>query len=198
MRKVLAINITHLLLIAITACVLSFSFSLAVPASAATPGSAADPLVTQEWVDDYIQKSFEPLSQRLDLLEQKLGGRVDIVLTIGKGQALVNGNMEPIPAPPQIMGAGYTMAPARFIGEALGLNVDWDAVNRKVTFSGQGQNIILTIDRPTASINGHDYAMPIAPVIAGGYTLVHVRFISEAFRCQVGWNPNTRQVTITK
>jgi hypothetical protein len=197
-QRIITVNLPYLLLVAVLACALSFLFSFTVPVSAASPGSAADPLVTQEWVDDYVQKSFAPLNQRLDQLEQKVSGNVYIVLTIGSSLALVNGKTTPIPAPPRIMGTGYTMAPARFIGEALNLNVDWDAINREVTFSGQGQSITLTVDHTTASINGHIYTMLTAPVIVGGYTLVHVRFISEVFNCQVDWDPHTRQVAISK
>lgn len=201
MKKAFFAYLPRLLLTAATALALGLLLSAAVPlqavpARAASPGSAADPLVTQEWVEDYVERSFAPLNLRLEQLEQKLGFR--IVLTIGSQQAYVNGQTVQIPAPPQLLGAGYTMVPARFIGEALGLTVDWDAVSRKVTFSGQGQSITLTIDRTTASINGQAYAMPFAPVIKDGHTLVHARFVSEAFNCQVNWDPDTRQVTITK
>ena len=191
-------SLPRLLLVSVVACALGLALFLAVPVAAASPGSAADPLVTQDWVEDYVQRAFAPLHQRIDQMEQNLGGRVYIVLAIGSAQALVNGKAQTIPAPPQIMGAGYTMVPARFIGEALGLKVDWHAASRKVTFSSQGQSITLTIDSTTANINGQPYTMPMAPVIAGDYTLVHVRFVSEAFRCLVDWDPNTRQVTITK
>jgi hypothetical protein len=38
----------------------------------------------------------------------------------------------------------------------------------------------------------------MAPVIAGGYTLVHVRFVSEALQCRVEWEPASRQVSVKK
>jgi len=200
-RKCFAVCLPSLLCTAVTACLCGFLLSLAATARAAAPGavpgSAADPLVTQAWVEEYVQKSFAPLNERLSQMEQKLGSRVYIVLTIGGGQALINGKAVSIPAPPQIMGAGYTMVPARFIGEALGLKVDWQAAGRRVIFSGQGQNIVLTIDSTTATINGQPYVMPMAPLIAGGYTLVHARFVGEAFHCKVEWDPLTRQVTIS-
>lgn len=203
MKGNFAACLPRLLLISVTACAVGLLLSLAVSASAAAPaaaipGSAADPLVTQEWMEDHVQKSFAPLYLRLDQLEQKLGGSVNIVLTIGSAQAMVNGKAAVIPAPPQIMGEGYTMVPARFIGEALGLSVEWEAANRQVSFSGQGQSIVLTIDRTTAIINGQPYAMPIAPVISGGYTLVHARLVGEAFHARVEWDPGTRRVTIKK
>lgn len=193
MKKAFSARALCLLL---TAFALGALFSLGQPAQAAVPGSADDPLVTQDWVEDYVNAQFAPLQQRLDNLSQKQGS--NIVLTIDSNQALVNGSYVTIPAAPQLMGAGYTMVPARFIGEALGLTVEWDPVTRKVSFTGQGRNVTLTIDKTTATINGASYAMPYAPVIWNGHTLVHARFVSEAFQCKVDWYPDTRRVTITR
>ncbi|MCL1976281.1 MAG: copper amine oxidase N-terminal domain-containing protein [Firmicutes bacterium] len=198
MKKDYGAYFSRLLLVITLVFVGGFILSTTIKALAAAPGSATDPLITQAWLEEYVQEQIAPLKQRLIQLEQKLGGNVNILLTIGSAQAYVNGKTTTIPAPPMIMGAGYTMAPARFIGEALGLKVEWDAKNRLVTFNGGGQSITLTIGSDIAMINSQPYTMPIAPLIANGYTLVYVRFISEAFHCQVEWEQNKRQITVTK
>ena len=38
---------------------------LAPLATAASAGSAADPLVSQGWVDEYVEKQFAPLEKRI-------------------------------------------------------------------------------------------------------------------------------------
>ncbi|MCL2496804.1 MAG: copper amine oxidase N-terminal domain-containing protein [Clostridiales bacterium] len=191
-------------LLALTTFVAGSLLSLAITARAtdalasagSTPGSAADPLVTQAWVEDYVNNQFAPLMQRLEEIAQQLAP--SIVLTIDSRQAIINGKKTEIAVAPRIMGAGYTMVPARFIGEALGLNVEWDEASRKVSFSGQGRDVTLTIGSTGAYINGQPYAMPFAPLIIEGRTLVHVRFVSEAFLCKVDWEGNTRRVIITR
>lgn len=54
-----------------------------------------------------------------------------VVLTVGQAQALVNGNPVALPVAPQIVN-DRTMVPLRFIAEALGGTVEWDANTRTV------------------------------------------------------------------
>lgn len=54
-----------------------------------------------------------------------------IKLEIGSQEAEVNGQPVPLAATPQIIG-GSTYVPLRFIGEATGLQVEWDGVDREV------------------------------------------------------------------
>jgi hypothetical protein len=57
---------------------------------------------------------------------------VTVELWIGRTQATVNGNMLNLPVPPTVVN-GKTMVPARFICEALGANVTWEALDKKIT-----------------------------------------------------------------
>ncbi|MGI6142637.1 MAG: stalk domain-containing protein [bacterium] len=61
------------------------------------------------------------------------------------------------------------------------------------------KTIILTIGREEALLDGAPSALEAAPYIKpeAGRTLVPVRFVSEALKAQVGWDPDTKQVTIT-
>ncbi|MCL2351426.1 MAG: stalk domain-containing protein [Firmicutes bacterium] len=54
-----------------------------------------------------------------------------IVLTIGSAEAVVDGKTVILDAPAKIIN-GRTMVPLRFIGESLGLYVEWDGLNRQV------------------------------------------------------------------
>ncbi len=58
--------------------------------------------------------------------------------------------------------------------------------------------IKLTVGRTEASVNGVIFTLEAAPYISAeaGRTLVPVRFVSEALGAGVGWNSETRQVTI--
>ena len=60
-----------------------------------------------------------------------------IVLTMGNTYAVVNGTQVPLDASVQ-MKQGRTMIPLRFVGEQLGLAVDWDASARKITLVSPG------------------------------------------------------------
>lgn len=177
-------------------------------AYASSPGSAADPLVTKSWVDDYVASQFAPLEAKLVqlklLVQQRLGiDSVKIRLYIGSNTAYVNDSPVQIDAErpavtPQLKGSGYTMVPVRFVAEALGVDVQWQAESNQVVFSDGDDLVILTVGSTNAWINGKDYTMGYAPFIENQRTYVHIRFVAEAFHCQVGWTQNEKKVDISK
>ncbi|HWP98820.1 MAG TPA: stalk domain-containing protein [Syntrophomonadaceae bacterium] len=54
-----------------------------------------------------------------------------IILTIGSLNATVNGKVQKLDVPAKIVN-GRTLAPLRFVGEALGAKVSWDGENRVI------------------------------------------------------------------
>lgn len=186
------------------ALLLCLTLCCALPA-AASGGSASDPLVTKGWVDDYVTQQFAPLKAELQELKQQARGRygVNLVLTIGGMTASVNGASVALDAAPRIAGAGYTLVPIRFIAESIGIDVEWLAETRQVRFSDGSKTMLLTIGSTTAYLDGTAYTMPCAPLIdtTGGRTLVHIRFVAEAFGCTLDWEPKagrTETVYVTK
>jgi len=98
--------------------------------------------------------------------------------------------------PPTIV-SGRTLVPVRVIAEALGMQVAWDPDARRVTASGQGQSVVLFIDRTDAYVNGKPALLDVPATIVGGRTLVPLRFFSGAFGAGVGWDDATRTVLLT-
>lgn len=66
-------------------------------------------------------------------------GDVNIKLTIGKKEAVVNGNNKTLPVAPQII-SGRTVVPLRFIAEALGAEVDWVAPSNEIMVLWSGRD----------------------------------------------------------
>jgi hypothetical protein len=203
MRKLKGVIVIGLLL--------SLMLMPAGAAYASSPGSAGDPLVSKSWVDSYVEDQFASLQAQINQLKllvlEKLGGNVNIQLYIGDSTAYVNGAAILIDSDrpavvPQLKtdkkGGGYTMVPVRFVAESMGLDVEWLASTRQVVFSDASRQIVLNIDNRAATINGEDYTMGYAPFIENQRTYVHVRFVAEAFNCQVGWNQGDKRVDITR
>ena len=98
-------------------------------------------------------------AQERTVTVQKAG--VTIVLKVGQNAASVNGKTVPLDAPPEI-NAGRTMVPIRFIAEALGLEVRWNAANRWILLiSKTGQELkgawvstVYGLDWPSANSYG--------------------------------------------
>ncbi len=116
-------------------------------------------------------------------------GKIVIELAPGSQFYKVNGETKIMDVAPFISDAGRTMVPVRFIAEALGLTVDWNAEKRQVTITGENTQIILTIDSKQAMINGVPVQLDVAPVIVNGRTFVPLRFVAETFDFQVDWQP---------
>lgn len=50
--------------------------------------------------------------------------------------------------------ANRTLVPVRFVSEALGADVDWDAATRRVTIKDGGREIVLTLGSANALVDG--------------------------------------------
>lgn len=190
---------------------LLLAFCLLPPATAAAsaPSTAGDPLVTKSWVDNYVESKFAPLEEKISQLKAQVlpSEAVSIQLYIGKSTATVNGQSVTIdPERPAVVpqlktdaaAGGYTMVPVRFIAESLGVDVEWLPDTRQVSFSDGTKKVLLTVDSKNATIGSQSYTMGYAPYIENQRTFVHVRFIAEAFDCQVTWDQTAKLVDISR
>ncbi len=124
--------------------------------------------------------------------------RTVIQLTIDNPVPTVNGEPQsPLEAAPFISG-GRTMVPLRFIAEAFGARVEWEAVTKGITITLGDTVIAMQVGSRTVMVNGKSYTIDAPPVIKNGRTFVPIRFISEILGAKVEWDANTRTVTITR
>ncbi len=124
-----------------------------------------------------------------------------IKLQIGSTSAYINHEEFALDAPPYIK-AGRTMVPLRFIGEALGAEVEWDGNLRQITLVRDGRTIRMVIGSTEVFIGEEGrigetkYTLDAPPEIVEGRTFVPIRFISEAFGAEVEWVAETREIKI--
>ncbi len=109
---------------------------------------------------------------------------------------VLDGNNLTFEVPPAIEN-GRTMVPLRAIFEAPGASVQWDDASRTVTATKSLTVITLTIGSENAYKNGEAVSLDAPGMIVEGRTLVPLRFVSEAFGVQVGWNGDIQTVTLT-
>ncbi len=116
---------------------------------------------------------------------------ISILLRIGGSSAYVNGNTILLDAPPFIRG-GRTMVPIRFISEAFGAGVQWNAQDQSVTIDLKDTRLTLWIGRTQAIIEKRgvrqNISLDVAPQIAQNRTFVPLRFVAEGFDAQIEWN----------
>ncbi len=91
---------------------------------------------------------------------------------------------------------GRTLVPMRGIFESLGASIAWDDATKTVTAKKSGKTISLVIGEKNAIVNGEFKTLDVAPEIINGRTMVPVRFVSETLGEEVGWDGDTRTVTV--
>ena len=90
-----------------------------------------------------------------------------------------------------------TYVPVRGLVEALGGSADWDSESRTAILKRNNDEIRLTIDSLTAYYNNNAVEIDTAPVIVNNRTMLPARFIAESFGYSVGWDSETKTITIT-
>ncbi|MFO7173594.1 MAG: copper amine oxidase N-terminal domain-containing protein [Bacillota bacterium] len=81
-----------------------------------------------------------------------------------------------------------TMIPIRFVSEAMGMEVKWDAATQTVTVRRDGLTVQLQVGNTTAQVNGQAIPVDAPPIVVPpGRVMVPLRFISEAFGAKVDW-----------
>ncbi|MEA3312969.1 MAG: copper amine oxidase N-terminal domain-containing protein, partial [Caldisericota bacterium] len=95
-----------------------------------------------------------------------------------------------------------TVVPIRAIVEALGGTISWEGETRKITINFKGTTIELWIKNPEAEVNGvtkwiDENNHAVMPIIINSRTMLPLRFVAESLGCTVGWDNDTRTITIT-
>ena len=100
------------------------------------------------------------------------------------------------PETPAYIENGRTMVPLRFISEALGEKVDWNAETKSVIIGDK--KAVLAIGSKEIDANGKKIAIDSPAVIKNSRTFVPLRAISEILGAKVDWDGATKTVSITK
>lgn len=92
---------------------------------------------------------------------------------------------------------GTTLVPMRSIFEALGFSVSWNQKTATATGTKGDLTITLTINKKTATVNGANKTLSVAPQIINGSTLIPLRFLSENAGYSVKWSAEENTISIT-
>lgn len=126
------------------------------------------------------------------------GEKVEIKFKVGDSVLSINGSDVEVETP-YIAGDGTTLVPLRVITEAFGAQVDWEGTTKTITLTYPDVGIVLQIGSVVAKVNDHNETLLEAPALsANGVTMVPLRFISETFGADVGYDNATSSITVTK
>lgn len=115
---------------------------------------------------------------------------VNINMVIDNLNVLLNGSAATLDVPPMILNS-RTMIPLRFVGEKMGMKVDWNSKTRTITMTQDGKTLTLVVDKL-------DPSMDVPATIINNRTMVPIRYVSENFGATVNWIASTRTVQVFK
>lgn len=83
---------------------------------------------------------------------------------------------------------GVIFAPMYPIFEALGAKVEWNGDTQTAAASKDGKQVLLTVDKPAALIDGKNKTLATPPFITDGFVMVPLRLVSEGLGAEVQWD----------
>ena len=120
-----------------------------------------------------------------------------IQLIIGKLEGKIDGKATILDAAPFII-SGRTVVPVRFISEAFGAQIEWLNPTQTILIRLNDLTITMQIGNKTVFINGKASLLDAAPLIRNSRTFVPLRFLSEAFGCEIKWDSVTQEIILIK
>ncbi len=102
------------------------------------------------------------------------------------------------PAAAPVIENGTTLVPIRIISQNLGCKVDWDASTQGISITKDDKVINLKIGETSATVNGENQSLSVAPKIIDSTTMVPIRFISQNLDAYVNWDADSRTVQVSK
>jgi len=115
-------------------------------------------------------------------------------LAAGPVTVTLNGNALNLnPAPTER--AGRVFVPLRGVFENLGASVVY--ASGVINATGRGHTVSLRIGSQTATVDGQQQTVDVAPFIIGASTYVPLRFVSQALGATVNWDGANRVVAIS-
>lgn len=95
-----------------------------------------------------------------------------------------------------LLSGDRTLAPLRFLAEAMGATVHYSA--GVITIASQGTEVVLSIGSRQALVGKRAVMLDIPPMVISGVTYVPVRFVAETFGAHVDCPPPCREVSVRR
>ena len=99
---------------------------------------------------------------------------------------------------PPVIQDGRTLVPMRAFFEAMGADVSWDSASRTAIGIKGGIEVRIPIDSIHPTVNQQRVTIDVPARIIEGRTYIPLRFVGEALGDEVGWDEDTRTITITR
>lgn len=131
----------------------------------------------------------KPIPVNIDFTQPR-SKPLNISLTVGSKEAVVNGQIKLLDAPPIIVN-NRVLVPLRFVGGCLDASFRWVPETSTVEISYNGKTFSLIVGETTAELD-------TPAIIEEGRTMVPLRYISEKLGAAANWVELERRIEIER
>lgn len=110
-------------------------------------------------------------------------------------QVVMNGQALELEQNPRLVN-NRVLVPLRAIFSTLGASVKWEQSTQSITATKGNNDIKLIVGSDKAWINGTETILDVPAEVYDGFTLVPIRFVSEALDAKLSWDQSMRVITI--
>jgi PKD repeat protein len=118
-----------------------------------------------------------------------------ILLYIDKADAFINEKQIQLEQPAKII-QEKTFVPAKFLGDAMGFDVQWDGATRTIHMAPSGYDINFDADHKKVTINGVDTPFETVAAIVNGKLMVKLTWVADYMGAHYTFNDELRRVEI--
>ncbi|HIW31954.1 MAG TPA: copper amine oxidase N-terminal domain-containing protein [Candidatus Paenibacillus intestinavium] len=152
-----------------------------------------------ETVNKLIKQRTTSLEDISSLRDSLFGSGIQVkplYISFNSIKVFIDGELQQFEQSPIII-KGNTLVPMRAIFERLGATIEWNQKQQSVLATKGDTTINLKIGSTLVLKNGQDIKLAVPAQTTNSYTMVPLRFISEALGAEVKWNGDTQTITIT-
>lgn len=147
-----------------------------------------------ETKEGFVKASYDGFETTLKL---KFVEDEKVQLTIDSKTLLKNGVASQMDVAPVIVN-DRTMVPVRFIAEAMGGTVDWNSDSQTAYITYNGSLVEVPIQADIIHVNGEAVTIDTPSQIINDRTMIPLRAVAEGLGLDVGYDNNTRTITLTQ
>jgi PKD repeat protein len=137
-----------------------------------------------------------PLAAAADQEAPMSSGTSHVLLYVDKAEAFLNNKQVTLDAPATII-QDKMFVPAKFLGDALGMKVEWNEAKRQIEMVTPGYQITLDSDNKSIWING--LMVPFesaAHITANGRLLIKLTWLADYMGARYTYNDELRRVEV--
>lgn len=153
----------------------------------------------QDTIKEIQRRRKKSIDDINELRKRYFGGVLTVkplTLNINRIAVWIDGELQQFDQPP-VISNGSTLVPMRAIFEALGADVTYQGQTKSVHAAKGDTEIKLQLGSKEATVNGGRIPLSVPAQTVNNYTMVPLRFVSEALGADVKWVSETTTVIIT-